>query len=614
MSVGSQQRGYVPVSDMTEDPAVKKPLASSFVLLWRMCSAYPWAIPTMVVLGLVASVAEGLGIGLLIPALDELLPGSHSGQTPGPLAAQLRAWAELLPDESRLTLLGLAILCLIGFKAATLVANTALTSWVGTRVAHDMRIEVTKAVLGMDYLRATAHPAGHLINLLETQAYRAGEAVAELSRLLVASCTVITFIILLALLSFRLAIVVALCILPVSIFVWLMTRQSRRLGDLMVQAYSGLSGRAIELVTVLRSLRLLGAEAQGANRLEAASDAVRRANLRSDIMTGSIQPVVEFLYVPIFMAVLAYSASQDIAASGLVAFFALLYRLQSPLKRLDHLRVILPSYAGGISDLQSLVEEARRFPAGDGARAPEGPGAGIEVREVTFRYPGQALAALDRVSLKLPFGKIVAVIGPSGSGKSTLAALLCRLFEPQSGQIIVNGLPLSDVSSLQWRSRIAYAGQDMELVDGTVRENLLLGLPGDATPEQLVESLAEAEAREFLADREGLEMRTGLQGRFLSGGQRQRIILARAFLRSPDLLILDEATNAIDSKTEHSISEVIADKAGSCTILVITHRLETIRNADWVYVLHEGRVVDEGKPDELRGSGKLPAGFSVDEQ
>ncbi|MGA0028171.1 MAG: ABC transporter ATP-binding protein [Steroidobacteraceae bacterium] len=566
----------------------------------------------MVLLGLMASLAEGLGIGLLIPALDELLPGSQLGQAPGPLASQLRQWSEWLPADSRLMVLGLAILALVGLKTLTLIANTALTSWVGTRIAHDMRNRLTEAVLGMQYLRATDHPAGHLINLLETQAYRTGEAVAELSRLLVALCTVVTFSILLALLSLQLAIVVALCILPVSVFVWLMTRQSRRLGQVMVEAYSRLSGRAIELVTVMKSLRLLAAEKEGAHRIKDASDAVRRANLRSDILTGSIQPVVEFMYVPIFMVVLIYSASQDIAASGLVAFFALLYRLQSPLKRLDQLRVVLPSYTSGIGDIQALIEEARLFPAGDGGLASGGHSVGVEVRDITFRYPGQVTPSLDRVSLSLPPGKVIAVIGPSGSGKSTLAALLCRLFEPDSGEILVNGHPLADISSQEWRQRVAYAGQDMELIDGSVRDNLLLGLPGNATNDRLAEVLADARANEFLANRDGLDMRTGLQGRFLSGGQRQRIILARAFLRAPDLLILDEATNALDSETERAISEAIKARKGRCTMLVITHRLETIHDADWVYVLSQGGIVGEGTPAEMTGKRDLLAELGAD--
>jgi ABC-type multidrug transport system fused ATPase/permease subunit len=597
---------------VADNPPGKEPFASTFVLLWRVCGAYPWAVPTMVLLGLMASLAEGLGIGLLIPALDELLPGSQLGQAPGPLASQLRQWSEWLPADSRLMVLGLAILALVGLKTLTLIANTALTSWVGTRIAHDMRNRLTEAVLGMQYLRATDHPAGHLINLLETQAYRTGEAVAELSRLLVALCTVVTFSILLALLSFQLAIVVALCILPVSVFVWLMTRQSRRLGQVMVEAYSRLSGRAIELVTVMKSLRLLAAEKEGAHRIKDASDAVRRANLRSDILTGSIQPVVEFMYVPIFMAVLIYSASQDIAASGLVAFFALLYRLQSPLKRLDQLRVVLPSYTSGIGDIQALIEEARLFPAGDGGQASGGDSVGVEVRDITFRYPGQVTPSLDRVSLSLPPGKVIAVIGPSGSGKSTLAALLCRLLEPDSGEILVNGRPLADISSQEWRQRVAYAGQDMELIDGSVRDNLLLGLPGNATYDRLVEVLADARANEFLADRDGLEMRTGLQGRFLSGGQRQRIILARAFLRAPDLLILDEATNALDSATERAISEAIKARKGRCTMLVITHRLETIHDADWVYVLSQGGIVGEGTPAEMTGKRGLLAELGAD--
>lgn len=573
---------------------------------------YPWAIPTMLMLGLLASLAEGLGIGLLIPVMDHLIGSETALDAGGVLTDLLRSLTDLLPVESRLLWVGALVATLVALKAVLMVSNTALTSWVAGRVAHDQRMAVAEALLGMDYANLNTRESGQTVNLFETQAYRAGESVSELSSLLVSGSTVLVFGGLLGLLSWQLGLMVILSIIPVSLFVLAMTRHSRRLGEQLVFAHSALSGRVLELISSVKTLRLFNAEGEGKARFATTSDAVRRTTFRSDVLTGSIQPVVEFLYVPIFLVVLGYSLHAGISLPTLFAFLALLYRLQTPLKRLDHFRVILPAYSTGIAALQSFQKLAIDQPAASGKVGFDGLRDGIRFEGVGFSYPGESRPALVNLSLEIRRGEILALVGGSGSGKSTLVNLLCRLYEPAQGRILVDGQPLVELDTALWRSRIALSGQDIELIDGSVKENLCLGAAG-ISDHDMVAALRGVLADEFVSGRQaGLDASVGPQGRRLSGGQRQRIALARAMVRQPDILILDEATNAVDSQSGNEIERAIEALAGRCTIVVIAHSMATISRAQRVVVLSAGQVVEAGSPNELLAKdGALARLFGV---
>jgi subfamily B ATP-binding cassette protein MsbA len=324
-------------------------------------------------------------------------------------------------------------------------------------------------------------------------------------------------------------------------------------------------------------------------------------------MTGSIQPLVEFLYVPVFFAVLALALRSGTSLAVLFAFLALLYRLQTPLKRLDHLRVELSTRAAAFESFDRLLAEAAARPARSG-RALAGRFADcVELQDVDFSFEGAEAPVLSGVSLTIRRGTVVALVGRSGSGKSTLVNLICGLYQPTAGRILVDGVALADLDVRSWRRRIAFAGQDADLLEGTIRDNVAFGSP-EATEMQVHEALRLAHASEFVAALpNGIDTEVGPRGASLSGGQRQRIALARAFVRAPDLLILDEATNALDGMTEAAIQDAIDTLARRSTILLIAHRLETFRKADDVIVLEAGRVAERGPPQRLLAADGLLA-------
>ncbi|MGE5748314.1 MAG: ABC transporter ATP-binding protein, partial [Gemmatimonas sp.] len=223
----------------------------------------------------------------------------------------------------------------------------------------------------------------------------------------------------------------------------------------------------------------------------------------------------------------------------------------------------------------------------------------IELRDLVFAYEDANAPQLSNVTLTIPAGKTTAIVGASGAGKTTLADILLGLISPGSGAVLIDGVPLDDSSVASWRSQIGYVPQDAFLFNDTVRFNLDWAAR-DASESEMLAALTSASADEFVSRLPmGLDTVIGERGVRLSGGEKQRLSLARALLRRPGVLILDEATSALDSENEERIFRAILDLHGEMTIVVITHRLSTIRNADLIHVLDNGKLVASGTWDEL---------------
>jgi ATP-binding cassette subfamily B protein len=222
----------------------------------------------------------------------------------------------------------------------------------------------------------------------------------------------------------------------------------------------------------------------------------------------------------------------------------------------------------------------------------------IELRDVSFQY-GCRSKVLDKVGLRIPAGQTVAVVGESGSGKSTLLKLLMGFYQPSSGQVLVDGTDQRDFDLNSWRSQIGLVSQDAFVFNGTLRENIALGRP-DAPLEDIVAAAKAAGLEDFIFSLpERYETIVGERGANLSGGQRQRLAIARALLRQPDILIFDEATSHLDTATERAIQENLRTLTVGQTVLIVAHRLSTIKDANIICVMHQGRVVEQGTHTEL---------------
>ena len=566
--------------------------------LLKFSRVRPSAVPALVLLGLVGSLMEGVGIGLMIPLLDVMIGPGGSG-TAGMFDRWMQAWAGHIPTASKVVVLCIAILVLILVKTIVMVANAKLGARLTATVAHDLRVRLSRRLLGIGYLNFVRYDQGRLMSVLEAQTYRTGEAMTLLVQLLGAACAVIVFVVLLLLLSWQLTLLLVVVAIPVSLLVRRITHRASAVGTALVESYASLAGRLMELLTAMRTIRVFGRESAEGDRIVAASDAARRLSAKSEALTQSIQPIAELLYTPVFLAALLYGWLTQMPMTSLLTFLLLSSRLPPHLKRLDYARVSLGSYAAGIAEVEQILGSPDPTALRSGDVEFHALDRSIEFDAVTFRHTEGGAPALDAVTFSIPRHAVVAIVGRSGSGKSTILNLLCRLYDPASGRILVDGRALPEYELGSWRRRIAIAGQDVEVLSGTIRESIQYGT-GTLGEAELHHYAVAAHAEEFIgALPEGYDTDVLARGTRLSGGQRQRIALARALARRPELLILDEATNALDSQSEAAIRETIEGLAGKCTIVIVAHRLELVRRADHVIVLEEGRVVDQGPPEKL---------------
>lgn len=225
----------------------------------------------------------------------------------------------------------------------------------------------------------------------------------------------------------------------------------------------------------------------------------------------------------------------------------------------------------------------------------------IELKNVSFSYPGKRYRAIEDVTLSIPIGASIAIVGPSGAGKTTIVDILLGVLSPDVGQVLVSGLPpLSSVA--KWPGAVSYVPQDVLIAAGTIRENVALGYPSEAATDELVMSALKVAHLEHFVDElpQGLDSQVGERGTKISGGQRQRLGIARAMFTRPHLLVLDEGTSSLDGETEANISDAIHALRGSTTVVMIAHRLSTVRNADLVVYLSKGKVIAKGTFSEVR--------------
>jgi subfamily B ATP-binding cassette protein MsbA len=322
---------------------------------------------------------------------------------------------------------------------------------------------------------------------------------------------------------------------------------------------------------------------------------VVRLGVRREVFASAAGPTTEMLSVTLIGGIIFSTAAVDTELLPAVAtFIIILYRLLPRAQSLIATRVQLLSELGAIDNVMDWLDPSNKPYIVSGTIPFDGLHSGIELIDLSFHYRPGDRAALNNVSLTIRQGETVAIVGPSGSGKSTLINLLCRFYDPDSGDIIIDGIKLPQLVLADWRKRCAIVSQNVHLFDGTISENIAYGRL-DATEDEVIDAAERANAHSFISERpQQYATRVGDNGLRLSGGQRQRIALARAIIRDPELLVLDEATNALDSISEDVVQEALNLFGNDRTVLIIAHRLSTVRRANRIFVLDQGKLVETG--------------------
>ncbi|MFE2294158.1 ABC transporter ATP-binding protein [Streptomyces sp. NPDC059452] len=385
--------------------------------------------------------------------------------------------------------------------------------------------------------------------------------------------------------------------------------------QLRAQESVGAMGAALD--RVLQAFRTVKASGAEERETAAVAQAARHAHDRGVTVAkwSSVSDVTMMMSIQLaFLAVLgvggARAASGSLEISSLIAFLLYLFYLMGPIGGLVEGWTGLQSGLAAvrrIDEVESLPGEPSGGGTGGGLGAVPGDGAplGVTFQDVAFGYGDERAPAHKGITFDVPTGGLLALVGPSGAGKSTVFSLLERFYDHDSGTITVDGRDIRDWPLAELRGSIAYVEQDAPVLAGTLRENLLFAAP-DAPEDRLADAVTRTRL-DALVDRlpDGLDTAVGHRGVTLSGGERQRIAIARALLRRPRLLLLDEVTSQLDAVNEQALRDVILELAEQTTVLVIAHRLSTVRHADRIVVLEEGRVRTAGTHEELIASDDL---------
>jgi subfamily B ATP-binding cassette protein MsbA len=579
----------------------KRPLpdVSLIRLLLDLLRPYRGAAVAVVVLGALASLAEGLGLGLLMPFLQSMTPDATTTAGPDGPVAFLGNVFDGVPAGSRLTVIAAAIFGCILLKSVLVYGSTLLFNWLNVAVGHYLRRGIFDQVLTVDLRLLHAEGAARFLNTLHTESWRTTQAVSTLLGVVITSITLLIYLTLLLVISWKLTLVVVGFLLLIAGLVQFLMRNVKGIGAATTAANAELARRMVDGVDGIEVIRSFGREDFERSRFNAASEQLNRLMIRLGTLSSAVYPVYEVLVAAVLLGVLLFSARGAADVAPLLVFVFVLYRLEPRVKELDKARVDLVALDAAVRDTIGLVDRVGKPYLKSGSKQCEDLSLGIRLEQVSFGYTAGAELALRDIWLDLPVGSTTAIVGPSGAGKSTLIRLLVRFYDPTSGQILVDGVPLPEFDLQSWRSKIAVVGQRTFLFNASVLENIAYGVP-EADRGAIERAAREAGAHDFIVRLpDGYLTRLGEGGAQLSGGEEQRIALARAIIRRPQVLILDEATNALDSISERLVQQALEALRRRCTIVMIAHRLSTVERADQIVVLQDGVLVERGSLAEL---------------
>lgn len=473
----------------------------------------------------------------------------------------------------------------------------------GRSIARDLRVRVLSKYLRLPGLRFDSEPVPSMLTRLGSDSDQVAlAAVDALKVMLQQALQVIVMLGVMFWHSWKVTLAVLVLAPPLA---WIMNkvgRRYRRIGHRIQESGAHLLQLADQSLGNHQEVKVYGAQAAETQRYAAQADGYLKLSLKVE-STRSISSAMVQLMGAFGLAALLFLAGREAAAGRLSAgdFVALMMSMMAMIPAIKQLTNVQGMLQRGLASAERLFDILDSPDESDtGTRPLERASGLLEFRNVSARYPGQDEPALSNISFIARPGTVTAIVGRSGSGKSTLIKLIPRFYDTEAGEILIDGHATQDYPLMDLRRQIALVGQQVMLFDGSVAANIAYGEMGSATPADLAAAIRGANAAEFV-DRmpQGADTPIGIRGGRLSGGQRQRLAIARAMLKDAPILILDEATAALDAESERLVQDALERLMPDRTTLVIAHRLSTIEHADQVLVLDHGRIVERGTHAQL---------------
>jgi subfamily B ATP-binding cassette protein MsbA len=506
--------------------------------------------------------------------------------------------------------MALAGLLLIVLKNLSNYLSTIAMGTLSRAMTSDLQRQGLNIILDVDLEYFSNVQVGELVNRLGGEMNRAASSIATAIRLLTTTATILVFVCLLLSISWQLTIA-ATVFLPLSnLIIQLLIKQSKNYSRALTNINSSYSGGLVELISGIRLVKSAATENREYERFSGYIGEREELNLKIQMNSGIVGPISEITNITIifFLVLLArviFQGQLSSLAAVMVTYLVLLNRLLPYISQINSGRNQLAQVSASVDIVHNLLRTDNKSFMQNGALRYHGLGESIEFKDVSFHYPGVPTPVLQGINLRLPRGTTLALVGSSGAGKSTLADLVPRFFDPTTGQILIDGQDLRSFDIAQIRKAMGIVGQETFLFNNTVRYNIAYGNL-ESSDAEILDAAKRANAYDFIMNLpDGLDTMIGDRGVMLSGGQRQRLAIARALVQNPEILILDEATSALDTVSERLVQEAIDELSRDRTTLVIAHRLSTVRKADQIAVMQQGRVLELGTHEELLKQGGL---------
>ncbi|MGM9761694.1 MAG: ABC transporter ATP-binding protein [Candidatus Cryptobacteroides sp.] len=590
---------------------------------WKILRAYipPYRkyLAGSVVMNILSAVFNVFSFSLLIPILQILFNVSdttyefipwHKGMDFGELTNNVYWYVYTLIDRSgaERVLLGLCLVfCLIVLiKTACYFGAAAVMVPIRTGVVKDMRMQIYNKIISLPLGFFSQERKGDIIARISGDVQEVETSITSTIEMLIKNpILIVIYMTVLFVMSWQLTI---FTLLFAPLMVWIMSVIGRKLKARSAEAqkyWSDTMSQVEETLGGLRIIKAFLAEGKMSGRFENVTDSMRRKNNRVAIRQASAHPVSEFLgsvmiaIVLWFGGTLILGSKSVIDAPAFMSYMAILYSVIQPIKDFSKAAYGIPKGLASMDRINVILNAENNIKERENPVRIKSFNDSIRFEAVDFFYEQGGKQILQGINLEIKKGRNIAIVGASGAGKSTLVDLIPRFYDPSAGSISIDGTDLKDISTRDLRALMGNVNQDPILFNDTIFNNIAFGVE-NATMEQVVAAAKIANAHDFIMEKEqGYQTNIGDRGQLLSGGQRQRISIARAILKNPPILILDEATASLDTESERMVQEALDYLMSNRTTISIAHRLSTVRKADEIIVMNEGRIVERGTHDEL---------------
>lgn len=557
----------------------------TFKRLWPSISLYKAGLGVAVVALVINAASDALMLSMIKPLMDESFGGLDA------------------LESNFLAMMPIYLLILMIVRGISSFVSAYCLSWVSGNVVMTLRRQMFNHFMKMPVSFFDKESSGKLLSRITYDSEQVASATSgALVSLVREGASIIALMAIMFWNSWQLSAILLIIAPVVAVSIRVVSKRFRKISKNMQDAMGSVTSSAEQMLKGHKVVLSYGGQQVEKERFDQVSNRMRQQTMKLVSAQAIANPVIQVIASLALVVVLVLANTDtlrsDLTPGTFALIFGSMFGLMRPLKALTN---VTSQFQRGMAACQTLFGLMELETEKDrGTHAVERVKGDVEVKDVTFTYPTKDTPALRNVSLSLPAGKTLALVGRSGSGKSTIASLLTRFYDVDSGNITIDGCDLYDYKLSNLREQVAVVSQNVHLFNDTIANNIAYA-SGEKYSRAEIEKAAElAYAMDFVENMEhGLDTMIGENGVSLSGGQRQRIAIARALLRDAPILILDEATSALDTESERAIQSALDELQKDRTVLVIAHRLSTIENADQILVVDEGEIIERGIHSDL---------------